>query len=472
MNKKQDLNQHCTQQFQAEAEIQLADEVNSGQNSDVLSYELRVHQIELEMQNEELRRAHAALEASRDRYLQLYDFAPICYLTLTKDGMIAEANLTCASLLGVAREELVNTRFAEYIAPEESDHWHRHFLLAKQYRHIHYYELKLRRADGKYFHARLDCLCKQGDPESLALRIALTDITERKQAEEELRIAATAFETQEGIVVTDADRRILRMNQAFTRITGYTVDESVGRTPFFLRSGVHSEDFYREIWATIGRDGYWQGEIWDKRKNGDVFPVWLILSAVANEHGHITNYVGSFTDITAQKKAEKVLLSARKRLENQVATTQEELEKIKQESAEINSALNVLLRHRELDKFDAQSALSREMEGSVLPFLKKLKRGCSDRNQERLIDILKDNLMRLVKCYGRTAGLPAAYQHLTPTEVQVASMIRQGLPTKVIATTLNLAPGTVCIHRKHIRKKLGLESKATNLQNYLMSLDE
>ena len=313
------------------------------------------------------------------------------------------------------------------------------------------------------------------DVEGNPLRMAGTeiDITERKQTEEALRIAAAAFETQDGIMVTDARGVILRLNRAFSHITGYSAEEVIGVTPSFLRSGLHDEDFYQTMWLSVAHNGYWHGEIWDKRKNGEIFPLWLTLTAVTDAEGEITHYVGSFTDITVQKQAEKVLLEARQRLENQVATTKEELEKRKEETTEINAALKVLLKHREMDKSDAQSALLCEVEETIMPFLKKLKGASTGRRQTiRLISILETNLQHLVESYGSATTLSAALHHLTPVEMQVASLLRQGLSTKVIAMTLNISPGTVGIHRKHIRKKLGLDGKAANLHNYLKSLTE
>ena len=299
------------------------------------------------------------------------------------------------------------------------------------------------------------------------------EITERKQAEEALRIAAVAFETQDGIIVTDARGVILRLNKAFSHITGYSAEEVIGVTPSFLCSGLHGEDFYQTMWVSVAREGYWHGEIWDKRKNGEIFPLWLTLTAVTDAEGEITHYVGSFTDITVQKQAEKVLLEARQRLENQVATTKEELEKRKEETTEINAALKVLLKHRETDKSDAQSALLCEVEETIMPFLKKLKGASTGRRQTtRLISILETNLQHLVESYGSATTLSAALHQLTPVEIQVASLLRQGLSTKVIAMTLNISPGTVGIHRKHIRKKLGLDGKAANLYSYLKSLTE
>ncbi len=130
------------------------------------------------------------------------------------------------------------------------------------------------------------------------------DITERKAAEEAQRIAATAFESQQGVIVTDTQHVILRVNKAFTRITGYTSEEAVGRTPRLLASGRHEPAFYAAMWESIKRTGQWQGEIWNRRKNGTVYPESLYLSAVRNEADVTTHYVGTFSDVTSARAAE------------------------------------------------------------------------------------------------------------------------------------------------------------------------
>lgn len=132
-----------------------------------------------------------------------------------------------------------------------------------------------------------------------------TDITERSQMEDELRIAAIAFECQEGIIVTDAKRVILRVNDSFTRIMGYTNAEVVGKTTAFMRSDRHPAAFYDAAWDTARREGTWQAEVWHRRKNGEVFPQWLAGAAVKNAHGDITHYVVTHTDITDRKQQEQ-----------------------------------------------------------------------------------------------------------------------------------------------------------------------
>ncbi|MEQ1543505.1 LuxR C-terminal-related transcriptional regulator [Methyloglobulus sp.] len=345
--------------------------------------ELGVRQIVLEMQNEELRQTIVDLETSRLHYLELYEFAPVAYLTLTPERVIAEINVTGAKLFGVERKEIVNRYFAEFIADDYKDHWHRYELLVKQQDCQHSCELLIRREDGINFYAHIESRYQEEKCTPL-MRVTLTDITERKQAEEVLRFIAVAFEPQASIIVDDAHKVILRANQVLN-----------------------------------------------------------------------------------------ILLDARQRLEKEAVTSKSDIKKIKEETAEINAVLNVLIKHRETDIADTKMMLSGEVENTIMPFLQKLKGASAGRLQTtRLIDILEANLKQMVKVYGNAANLPSAYQQLTPTQIQVASMVRQGLSTKAIAVTLNSSPETVNIHRKHIRKKLGLDNKASSLRSYLLSLTE
>lgn len=127
----------------------------------------------------------------------------------------------------------------------------------------------------------------------------------RRLAETSTRIAATVFESKQGMIVTDENSRILRVNQAFTEITGYTSKDVVGRTPGILSSGKHDADFYRNMWEDLKTKDKWEGEIWNRRKNGQVFPEYLTISAVKTSSSQITNYVGTFNDITSIKHAEE-----------------------------------------------------------------------------------------------------------------------------------------------------------------------
>jgi PAS domain S-box-containing protein len=446
--------------------------MNSGPTSETVLQVLHLHKLELEMQNHELCRAYAALDTFRNHYVQLYDFAPASLLTLTCNGLILNANHSCGKLIGVVRETLLDTPFAKYLSPEEASRWHLFFSNAQGQSGKQHCELSLLSNDGRIITVSLDCQ-NAVVADVPVLMMSLADITERKAQEEPRRIAATAFETEDGMIVTDADKTILRINKAFSRITGYSVSEAICKKPAFLYSGMHDAEFYQQIWSAVAEIGFWQGEIWDKRKDGEIFPLLLTVTAVIDNQTQQTNYVGSFRDISLEKQMEKALNETRVRLENQVSETQGALDKTTKEISEIKTALKVLLKHQKTVKEDAQIALLEEIEATILPFLKKLKGASTGRRQStRLIGVIENNLMNLVETYGNTESLSTALKQMTPTQVQVVSLIRQGLPTKLIASTLDIAPGTVSVHRKQIRKKLGLDNKADNLQTYLKSLPD
>ena len=133
----------------------------------------------------------------------------------------------------------------------------------------------------------------------------MRDITDSRRVEQELRIAATAFESLHGMMVTDAKGTILRVNKAFVDMTGYSADEAVGQTPSILKSGRHDADFYANMWRELAITGAWTGEIWDRRKNGEIYPKWQTVSAVRNSEGKISHYVAAFSDISERKAAEQ-----------------------------------------------------------------------------------------------------------------------------------------------------------------------
>jgi len=131
------------------------------------------------------------------------------------------------------------------------------------------------------------------------------DISERKRAELDLHIAAIAFESQDGMIVTDAQSKILRVNHAFTEISGYAADEVIGKSPRMLQSGQHDADFYAAMWSTIRVAGVWHGEIWNRRKNGEVYPEQITITAVKGSTGQVTHFVAVLRDITRRKQLEK-----------------------------------------------------------------------------------------------------------------------------------------------------------------------
>jgi len=136
--------------------------------------------------------------------------------------------------------------------------------------------------------------------------ILLNKIFEKEQKQlDELRIAAYSFDSQEAIAITDIDEKIIKINKGFTDITGYDEEEVLGKTPRILRSGKHSNEFFTQMWRTIKQEGRWKGDIYNKRKNGEIFPERLSITAIKNDEGETTNYIAHFLDISDLKKAQE-----------------------------------------------------------------------------------------------------------------------------------------------------------------------
>ncbi|OOZ00420.1 EAL domain-containing protein [Solemya velum gill symbiont] len=171
------------------------------------------------------------------------------------------------------------------------------------------FRMRTKSGDWKWVAARGKIVARDAQGNPVRIIGTHTDISDRKLAEEQMRIAASAFESQQGMMITDEQKRILQMNHAFIKMSGYSEAEILGRTPRMFKSGRYDGVFYKEMWETISQNGYWHGEIWDKRKNGDIFPKWLSITAVANSDGKVTHYVGVHTDITERKNAEQKIES-------------------------------------------------------------------------------------------------------------------------------------------------------------------
>ena len=166
-------------------------------------------------------------------------------------------------------------------------------------------EVTLRTLDGKDISAIISFRIPETEDGFLSIPVSIIDITERKKAEEELRLAAIAFEAHEAITITDVEANIVHVNSAFTRITGYSEEEVIGRNLRILQSGRQDAEFYQRLWADLINTGYWEGEIWNKRKNGDIYPEYLSITVVYNKNNEATHYIGHFLDITERKQAEK-----------------------------------------------------------------------------------------------------------------------------------------------------------------------
>ena len=271
------------------------------QKTEKLLHELSTHEIEIEMQNDELRQAQVAMEESRDRYVDLYDFAPIGYLTLTRDALISEINLTGARLLGTERDKLIHSRFARLVASEDSDRWHRHFMGILQHGDQQSCELALRRGDGSRFHAQLDCLRLINDGNAPVVRITLTDVTERNQAQSVLQRHHLVIETAlDGFWMTSAEGVLQEVNEAYAKMSGYTAQELVGMHISQLEVNEQTADVRAHI-AKIIAQGHDRFETRHRRKDGHEMDVEVSVTYLAESR----QLFAFCRDTTARKQVEE-----------------------------------------------------------------------------------------------------------------------------------------------------------------------
>ncbi|XGA80341.1 EAL domain-containing protein [Halomonas sp. CH40] len=203
------------------------------------------------------------------------------------------------------KEDVLGQHYSEVMPPEVTEALNSVFYRVQHNRQVEELEYSLPVADDvRYFHAVLSPLADAGGDFNGVLA-AVRDVTEARLNEAELRIAATAFKTHLGILITDSQGRIIKVNDTFTRITGYREDEVLGENPRMFSSGRHGDDFYKILWSSVAEKGSWEGEIWNRRKNGQIFPEWLTISAVKDGQGNLTHYVATLSDITEHKAAEQ-----------------------------------------------------------------------------------------------------------------------------------------------------------------------
>ncbi len=249
-----------------------------------------------------LEQQFAALEAELD---SLYEVVPFGCHSLGPDGTYLRINSKELEWLGYTREEVIGKmKPADFLTPDGNEKFRQLFPRLIKNGHIENIELELKGKDGTTRQTLLFATAiNDTDGHFLMSRSVLFDITAHSRAENEQRIAAIVFNTHEGIIITDDHGVIIRVNPAFTKLTGYSEAEAVGHKPSLLQSGRHGPEFYQRMWAALKKKGFWQGEVWNRRKNGKIYAEWLTISAVVSPEGVTTNYVGTFSDITKNKKA-------------------------------------------------------------------------------------------------------------------------------------------------------------------------
>lgn len=218
------------------------------------------------------------------------------------DGTILRINEGWTRSLGYTPDEVIGRQFFEFVHPEEKEQTVQEVRRLGENENTHYFDNRCRDKSGEYHSLSWSAVCPEGS--ELVYAVAV-DMTERLRAERKLKDAASVYRyTSEGILLTDLDGTIRDVNDAFTSITGYEKEDVVGQNARLLRSGRHDRSFYQTMWHGIAETGHWRGEIWNRKKDGSVYPEYLTISAVKDDEHQVNGYVGVFSDISSIKQTE------------------------------------------------------------------------------------------------------------------------------------------------------------------------
>ncbi len=289
-----------------------------GKTSEEIIHELRVHQIELEIQNEELKKTQLDLEDSRNQYMDLYDFAPIGYITLTKEALIAEVNLTGAVMLGSFRNQLLKARFRKFISPGNLDIWDSFFLTVLKLNKQTTGEFDLIRKDGIGFSVRIDAIRAEKPDGSIQVRIAMGDVTGRKIIEESLKESEKKYrmliETlNEGIWVIDKNSVTTFVNPKIGEIFGYPREEMIGRSLFsFIPDD--GKQICEQNLENIRQGMKKHAEFEFLKIDGTVIHTSLQATPIMSEDGEFLGVIAGVTDITDRLYAQNALHESNQKL--------------------------------------------------------------------------------------------------------------------------------------------------------------
>ncbi|MCU7860624.1 MAG: EAL domain-containing protein [Candidatus Thiodiazotropha sp. (ex Lucinoma kastoroae)] len=254
----------------------------------------------------EAEKTKIALRRSENRYRQLVDDSPTPILLL-QENKIVFLNEAAKQTLAVSIQKPLINKQASILFHDASPQLLETQIKSLRNHNSQPYEAAFRRADGIIIQVEVfvSPVEHEGTP---ATQLVFTDVTQRKESDAKLKQAVQIIEhTMEGVLITDSNGVINSVNPAFTEITGYSEQEIITQHPRILISDRHPPEFFEELWDNVRNTGSWRGEVWNQRKNGEVYPVWMTISCVRDEQGSVMHYVAVFSDITSIKQTQSQL---------------------------------------------------------------------------------------------------------------------------------------------------------------------
>lgn len=263
---------------------------------------------EIRLNNELLKKTAGQLAIEKAQLRTIFDNSPDAMVLKDNRGVYVDCNAVFLSMTGSPREQVIGSTDKE-IFPDQD------FVAGIRGRDQEVlqggnpirYETTVANASGEVVELEVIKIpfAANGNEQAGILAVA-RDVTERRRAERELRIAAVAFESHDGMIITDRNAIIERVNRAYTRITGFSATEAIGQTPRLVKSGLHEPVFYQEMWRQLESEGYWTGEITDRHRSGNLFVARISITAVRDERDNVIHFVASLQDVTAEKQAREL----------------------------------------------------------------------------------------------------------------------------------------------------------------------
>jgi PAS domain S-box-containing protein len=450
----------------------------------------------------ESKQAENSLIDNIKHYSRVSDNVRDMVLQVDLQGIAYYASPSHQDVLGISAEDMVGMNAYDLVHPEDIEKILPIIRESIASRKPAKFEYRSRHGDGHYFWTEANANPLVEKDGSISGAILVTrDITEKKEAEDALRKAHDRLEekvrertvellqtnaelkkeikernrtgaklreseeryrsivenTHDGIVIVDEDFRVVYANPEMGLISGYDIEEELGRDfTVFLDEKSRTKAKKLAIKRRQEDDVPSVYEVILIRKDGDYRTGEVRISLFKDSTGKHLSVV-HFLDITGRKYSEKILLRQKQELENK-----------NRELEDINTALNVLLNQRSKDKGNLEENIMANVNGLIIPYIEKIKRGPLDERMRSCLATIETNLFDIVSSFSRQ--LSSKYTKLTPREIQIASLIKEGRDSKEIAGLLDLSPATIEFHRNNLRKKLRIRNEKINLRSYLLSL--
>ncbi len=432
-----------------------------------LIHELQTFQVELELQNDELRRSQQELMEFKIHYTQLYDFTPVGYVTLDAKGKILDVNLTLARMLAIQRSSLVGQQLSTHIFPADQDIYYLHLRTLFESRKRKICDLKMTTTDGALLDVQLEStVIPESCQEKARYRTVIIDITERKRTELLLKYGRYQLES------------VLNRIESPIYIADMTSYEILFMNTYMKKK--HQADLTGQVcWASIygKQDGPCDfcsnDRLVDAVGNPTEPCIWEFYNKAPDQWYEVSNLAIPWTDgrlvrleiardITRRKKTEKHQEAIKETLEEKVRERTAELE-------DMNATLRILLKKREEDKNEISEKIFANHKLILAPILQNLKNSLDRESQKDMMDLLESELKNIVSPFSKK--LSDQMVNLTPMEIHIAGLVKFGKTNKEISEITHSSIHTISRHRENIRKKTGLKNKKVNLRSFLLSLE-